>query len=187
VVTGSGSDETRWRRAKRRPALLIVVVLAALFVASRGHGWLIERGHRDEVAVSGTVRVSAASTSPLGGSVNYAVAVRNVGPQPIQVTQVDISHARLRVTTAGIRPLRLAPDETGEIAVSVRLDCTRGEAFHQPDGLQATVVAVPLSGKQHSVSITFEQANLLTDVANTLCRVRPALSDEELSGPVLEK
>jgi hypothetical protein len=174
-----------WRRAVAVSALLLFVVPATLFGASLGRAWLIERGLRDEVSLVGTVHVLATSTTPLGGSVNYNVAVRNTGARPVQITGVDISQSRLHITDKSPSPLRLAAGETGEVAVSVRLDCTRGGPFDPRDGLRGEVVAIARSGTQHRVYIAFEQGFLLTDVANTLCRVRPGLTDEELSGPVL--
>ena len=176
-----------WRRSVAAGALLVVVVPVTLFAASQGRGWLIERGLRDEVSLVGTVRVSAASMTPVGGSVNYTVAIRNTAARPVQIIGVDISESRLHVTDRGRRLPRLAPGETGDVAVSVRLDCTRGGAFDRRGGLHGTVVAIPRSGVQHSVYITFEKAFLLTDVANTLCRIRPSTKDVELSGPVLER
>jgi hypothetical protein len=79
--------------------------------------------------------------------------------------------------------LRLVPGHSGEVPVSVRLDCTR--AATTGDGLRGTVDAIPLSARQHTVSVIVEGAFLITDVADTLCRVKPDLKDAELSGPIL--
>lgn len=158
-----------------------------MLVVSQGRGWVVQQRLRDEVSLTGTMRVWAASATPAGGSVNYSVAIRNTGPRSVQITAVGIVQSRLRVTNREQSLPRLAPGETAGIDVSVRLDCTVGAEFGPQEALRGTVVGVPLSGRQHRVNITFEQSSLVTDVANILCGARPGLTEQEVSGPVLER
>jgi hypothetical protein len=181
------SDEWRRTPPRRRRAVsfsigVLTAVLALGVLAIQGRGWLVERGLRDQVSLVATVRVSAASMTPRGGSVNYIVAVRNTGPRAVQITGVDVSASRLEVRGTSAAALRLVPGDSGEVPVSVRLDCTR--AATTGDGLRGTV-AIPLNARQHTVSVTVDGAFLITDVADTLCRVKPDLKNAELSGPIL--
>jgi hypothetical protein len=171
--------------------LLFVAVVVIAVLASQVRGWLADRDARDEVSLAGTVRVSATSMTPAGGAVNYTVAVRNTGPRSVRITGVDVAHPRVRIRgTAGTGgtggpALSLASGDTGEVAVSVRLDCTRGGPFAPDEGLRATVDAIALSGRRHRVDVSLDRASLITTAANTMCRVRPDLEDAELSGPIL--
>jgi hypothetical protein len=192
LTSGPGSDGwsrrlLRWYRAVAARRLLLLAVLVIAVLASQVRGWLVERGLRDEVSVAGTVRLYAASMTPVGGSVNFTVAVHNTGPRTVRITGVDVSQPRLRVRGTDGSALRLAPEDTGEVAVSVRLDCTQGDPFVPNEGLRATIDAIPLSGRRHRIDVSLERASLITNVANTMCRVRPDHQDAELSGPILAR
>jgi len=50
--------------------------------------------------------------------------------------------------------------------------------------LRAKIVATPESGRERKVPTALAQTALVTDVADTLCRVRPDLRGRELSGSV---
>lgn len=134
---------SRQRRALTVAALVPTAVVAIMLVASEGREWVVEQGLRDEVSLTGTVRVWAASTTPAGGSVNYSVAIRNTGRRSVQITAVSIVQSRLRVTNREQSLPRLAPGETAGIDVSVRLDCTVGVEFGPHEALRGVLSVSP--------------------------------------------
>lgn len=178
-----------WRFASRRQrivavgALLLVTLPAVtVVVLLKARSWLEERNLRDQVSVTTTIDVAVSSTTPLGGRVDYFVVVRNTGTRDVRISGLAHTDARLRIRSRDFAPVVLAPGSTVDIPVSVRLDCTGS-----PIGtatLLGTVAATPASGRAQDVPASLGRSLLLTDVAQTLCEVRPELTDRELSGPV---
>ena len=178
-----------WMFASRRQRLVAVSALLlltlpaiTLVVVLKARSWLDERRLRDEVSVTTTIDVAVSSTTPLGGRVDYFVVVRNMGTRDVRVSGLEHTDARLRIRSRDFAAVVLVPGSTVDIPISVHLDCTGS-----PIGTAAllgTVWATPASGRAQDVPASLGRSLLLTDVAQTLCEVRPELTDRELSGPV---
>ena len=178
-----------WMLASRRQrlvalgaVLLLTLPAVTVVVVLKVRSWLAERSLRDQVSVTATIDVAVSSTTPLGGRIDYFVVVRNTGTRDLRVTGLALTDARLRIRSRDFAPSVLTPGSTVDVPISVRLDCTG-----KPIGTAAllgTVTATPTSGRAQDVPTLLERSLLLTDIAQTLCEVRPELTDRELSGPV---
>lgn len=185
---GSSRLAGRWSRRPRWwrwvGVLLGIGAMLPVLVTS-AQDWAAERAAQDELLLSARLRVWTSSTNPVGGRVDYFVVIRNAGERPVVVTGVDVAELRLRVTDRVDRGVEVAAGDVRSVPVSVRLSCAPGADFDRDAALRAVVSAEPQSGRQRAVTVPVERSELLTDVANTLCSVRPDLADKELSGPIL--
>jgi hypothetical protein len=168
-------------------ALLIAVGIAALVGA--GLLWerdrSVERELRQRVVLGSSIGVSSSSTSPRGGSVHYFLLVRNDGPRPISIESLDASADGLRLRLRNSSDRRLAAGTEIALPLSVRLTCgPPGTAQRPPLDPQLTVRNE--DGGSVVRSVGPGAAESLLGVVDALCRVRPALVDHELSGPVLD-
>lgn len=178
-----------WMFASRRQRmvgvgalLLLILPTVTVVIVLKTRAWLNERSLRDQVSVTATIDVAVSSTTPLGGRIDYFVVVRNVGRRAVRISGLAHTDARLHIRSRDFATILLAPGSTVDIPISVRLDCTGppiGTAV-----LLGTVAATPASGRAQDVPTSLDRSLLLTDVAQTLCEVRPELTDRELSGPV---
>lgn len=182
----------RWaalRPGQRRAAGAVVAVAIAGALAAYGvsevRARAAERALDDEVLVSASIGVSATSSSPPGGRVDFYVTVENTGSRPVSVTGVDLTSSMLRITDAGIRVRTIAPGNDVLVPVSVILDCTARPADGGAESLTGLVEGVPASGRSHRVPVTVADAGIVTSIAETVCRVRPEATGLELDGPVL--
>ena len=170
-------------RGRGLVALLAVLVLLGgglLFVRN----WSAERELRQAVELTVTFGVVSSSTSPPGGSVRFFVLVRNDGALPVSVTSVDAADIGLRLSMRdeGERPID--PGKEIEIPMSAQVSCVPGAGTTRPF-LAAEIGVRREDGGSTSRPAELRPANLVLDVAATLCGVRPDLRDHELSGPVL--
>jgi hypothetical protein len=179
------------RRGQRVVGGSLTLILATWGVFALLHqtrDWLDERSLRNQVSLRANIAVWASSSSPpVGGRVDYSVSIRNLGERPIRVTKVDIVNTRLRIRNRDTRPRVLGAGQTVSVPLSVRIDCTAGEGQVRQERLRGAIAAYPLSGRLRTVRPTFGHATLITDVADTLCRVRADLQGAELSGPVIRQ
>ncbi|UOY02896.1 hypothetical protein [Blastococcus sp. PRF04-17] len=164
--------------------LLAVLAVAVLLTAAGlwGRDLLAERELRQRVALTASVAVVSSSTSPPGGSVRWFLSVRNDGPRAVAVTSVTGGGGRLRLGTALATDVPVPPGGSADVPVSVRLTCAAGGT---PDPLRADIAVRREDGEDARRRVEVGSAHLVDDVADTLCGVRPALRDHELSGPVL--
>jgi hypothetical protein len=114
--------------------------------------------------------------------VSFFVVVRNDGGRPVQVSDVDGAAAGLRISAVDPRERLLTPGTEAAVPVSVRLTCP---AYADGSDLVTAVAVRRQDGSRVTRRVRPEPAGLLTDVARTLCRARPGLTDQEISGPVL--
>jgi len=178
-----------WRRIQSRvPREVRLLVLAVVVLLAGGAGALelrdraADRVEARQVDLAVSLGLSSVSTTPPGGQVSFFVVVRNRGVRPVRITAVDGAAPGLRLSTEGDVDRALEPGAETAVPVSVRLTCpwydggaglTTAVAVRREDGARVTRSARPGA------------AELLTDVATTLCGARPDLRDQELSGPVL--
>jgi hypothetical protein len=161
-----------------------VAAVAGWVGAAHLRAYLHTRALRDQVTLSATVEVAASSTTPLaGGRVDYYLAVRNVGPRQVRISGLQLSDLRLRIVSRNFAGQVVQPGTTVDIPVSVRLDCV-ALGKEGAGVLHGTIAATPQSGRLRSVAATVAHTALITDVAATLCQVRPGLRGQELSGLV---
>lgn len=158
--------------------LVVVALLAGGALWARDVA--AERELRERVVLAPTLGVWSSSTSPPGGAVGWFVLVRNDGRQPVTVTAVDAGGGRLEIAAGDVEQ-PIEPGEQVAVPVSVRLTC----AGPDPGPLRARVGVRREDGELLTHGSDLGQASLAVDVATTLCSVRPALRDHELSGPVL--
>jgi hypothetical protein len=176
----------RWWDALPPAGRRLVAALAVLVVLAAAAVWLrdraAERELRQRVALGASIAVVSSSTSPPGGSVRWFLTVRNEGVRPVSVTSVAGGSDRLRLRTSDGTDTRIAPGRAVDLPVSVRLTCAGEEGR---DGLRADIGVRREDGGDVRRRVEVGSASLVDDVADTLCAVRPALRDHELSGPVL--
>jgi len=141
---------------------------------------LTERRLRDEVALTAAIDIYASSTSPTGGRVDFYVVLHNDGSRRVQIARLAAEAGGLRLRSAGVLPQVLDGGSAVRVPLSVRLDCTR----ERLDVLRAAVSASPGSGRRRAVTVTLGASQLITDIADSLCSVKPELADQELSGPL---
>jgi hypothetical protein len=185
-----GTGPSRWRRrwtALSPLARRLVVVGVVLLVAGVGvvefREWAAERARTRVVDLATSVDVFTSSTTPPGGQVTFLLVVRNDGPLPVVVTSVAGSAAGLRLRGLDDVERRLPPNASAAVPLSVRLDC---RSYLEGDGLTAEVSVRRQDGGSAARRVRPDPADLLLDVATTLCRAQPGLRDREISGPVLD-
>jgi hypothetical protein len=184
--TGRPGWRTRWTGLPPNGRRLVAVV-AVLVLLGGGivwfRSWSAERDLRQAVELTTALGVLSPSTTPPGGEVRYFVRIRNDGVRPLSVTAVDAvgEGLRLRMQDEGDRPVD--PGREIDVPVSARLSCGVPDASQA--GLTAEIRVRREDGGSTVRRLDLEPAALLLDAARTLCAVRPALRDHELSGPVL--
>jgi hypothetical protein len=177
--------QRRWRALPRRrrrlvAALAVLVLLAA--GALQVHSWMVARELAQRVVLATSLGVWTSSTARPYGYVSYFVAVRNDGTQPLAVTDVvaTTEELRLRMRSDAPRPVRAG--EEIQILVSVRLTCGSSDGFSP--ALPGEVSVRRDDGGTAARRVDLQPSALILDAASTLCAVRPALVDHEISGPV---
>ena len=129
--------------------------------------------------------VSASSNAASGGYVNYYVAVRNGGAQPLELTSLRVSGDRVDLRARGNGSRRVAPGREVLVPVSALLTCP-GRDGPTGDQLLVDLDVTRADGESARQTTSLNGVSLVLDVAETLCRLRPDLRDYELSGPVLQ-
>lgn len=186
-----GTGPSWWRRrwtalppsARRLVAVVVVLLLAGVGVVELRE-WAAERARARVVDLATSVDVLSSSTTPPGGQVSFFLVVRNDGPLPVVVTSVAGSAAGLRLRELDGVQRRVPPDASAAVPLSVRLDCG---TYDGGAGLTAEVSVRRQDGGSAAQQVRPDPADLLLDVATTLCRSQPGLRDEEISGPVLDR
>ena len=185
----SGPPRVAWRErwaALPSAARRLVAGLVVLVLVGAGVAWYRDRAAERElaqqVALTTSLGVSSSSTTPPGGEVGFFVVVRNDGARPVEVTAVDGTTDRLRLSMRYDHQPRLDPGTVNAIALSVRLTCRPGRG---PADLPVEIRLRRQDGGTASRRVDLQPAALVTDVVATLCAVRPGLRDHELSGPAL--
>lgn len=173
----------RRRGAGVATTTLVVVALAATGVV-HVRGWLDERDRRGVVSLGVSIGVWASSSSPPGGQVTYYVAIHNDGEAPLEVTSVTASGDRLRLRSREDIARRLEAGREILVPMSALLTCSSGIA-DADRGLRVQIDVRRGDGTVKRQWALLQDAALLLDAADTLCHVRPWLTDHELSGPVL--
>ncbi len=189
-VLEGGMRPAPWRRrwtALPRAARLSVAGLVVLLAAAGGGLWLrdraAERALAQRVDVAASFSVSSLSTTPPGGQVAFFLVVRNEGVRPVWVTSVGGGDDGLVLGTHDEVERQVAPHGEASVPVSVRLTCDR---YAGGGGLTAEIGLRRTDGSTVIRRSRPDPASALTEVATTLCAVRPDLRDQELSGPVLD-
>ena len=185
--TGSSWWRRRWTalpRSARRLVLAVVVLLVAVVGVVELRDRAAERARARVVDLAASVDLSSSSTTPPGGQVSFFLLVRNEGPLPVLVTSVRGSAAGLRLRELDGVQRRVTPGTRTAVPLSVRLDC---RTYRGGDGLTADVSVRRQDGGSAVRRVRPDPADLLLDVATTLCRSQPGLRDQEISGPVLDR
>jgi hypothetical protein len=186
------SPAERWRaipRARRRALTAAVALLLACAAAGiggrQGAAWLEERRLADRVQLRASIDVRSWSTTMTSrGRVDFFARVYNTGRRPVSITAVRITQPGLSIRSRPAPPRAVDAGEWLRVPLSVILDCTRHRTPPPAGGLRGEVAASSPNGRARDVVASFDRATLITDVADTLCRIRPGLRDAELSGPV---
>jgi hypothetical protein len=177
--------QRRWRALPQRWRRL-VATLAVLGVLAAGtvqvHSWVVARELAHRVVLATSLGVWTSSTARPYGYVSYFVAVRNDGTQPLSVTAVETSTDRLRLRMRSDAPRRVEAGQEIQILVSVRLTCAATDTGSP--ALPGQVSVRRDDGGSAVKRVDLQPSALILDTANTLCAVRPALVDHEISGPV---
>lgn len=188
-----GHAPTRWERwwlslpaHRRRAARLGTASLVGVALAATGavavQGWMDERDRRRAVSLAVAVGAWTSSHSPPGGQVTYYLAIKNDGPATLEVVSVAASGDRLRLRSPDDVARRLEAGRQVLVPMSALLTCST-------DAADATLqVQIDVRRGDGSVArhrSPLGDAMMLLGAADTLCQVRPALTDYELSGPVL--
>jgi hypothetical protein len=188
-VLEGGLRPPRWRRLWSRVprrARLLVLALAVLLAAGGGVVELRERAAERALArqvdLAVSLGLSSVSTTPPGGQVSFFVVVRNEGVRPVRITAVDGTADGLRLRALDDVRRSVSPGGETAVPVSVRLTCPR---YGGGAELTTAVAVRREDGGRVTRRVRPATAELLTDVATTLCGSRPDLRDQELSGPVL--
>ena len=189
-VLEGGMRPPWWRRrwtALPRAARLVLVAAVVLLVAGAGGLWLrdraAERALAERVDLAASMGLSSLSTTPPGGQVSFFLVVRNQGALPVRITGIEGSAPGLRLRMLDDVQRQVSPNGEAAVPVSVRLTCPR---YAGGDGLTTQLAVRRNDGAAVTRRLRPEPAVLLLDVATTLCRSRPDLRDQELSGPVLD-
>jgi hypothetical protein len=189
-VLEGGMRPPRWRRrwtALPRGVRVLLVAVVVLLAAGAGGLWLrdraAERALAERVELSASMWLSSLSTTPPGGQVSFFVVVRNEGALPVRITGVEGSAPGLRLGMLDDVVRQVSPNGEAAVPVSVRLTCPR---YAGGEGLTTQVAARREDGAAVTRRVRPEPADLLLDVATTLCASRPDLRDQEISGPVLD-
>ena len=170
----------RWGRLLAL-ALVAAVVLGA--VGSELRERAAERAQARRVVLAASMSLSSVATTPPGGQVSFFVVVRNEGARPVRVTALEGAADGLRLRMQDDVERLVSPDGETAVPVSVRLTCA---AYTGDAGLRTEIGVRRADGSGTTLRVRPDPADLLLDVATTLCRSRPGLSDQELSGPVLD-
>jgi hypothetical protein len=174
-------------RRRRRGMAAGVAVILAFTAAGAGvreaQQWLQERRLRDQVELRAAIDVQSWSSPLAGDRVDFFAIVHNTGSRPVRVTAIDIRYPRLHIRNRAAPRRPLAAGETLRVPLSVILDCT-DRRTPRAGGLRGTVAASGANGRVRSVPASFDRSGLATDVADTLCSIRPNLRGAELSGPL---
>jgi len=168
----------RWRRLVATLAVVAVLAVGTVQV----HSWAVARDLAHRVVLATSLGVWTSSTARPYGYVSYFVAVRNDGTQPLAVTSVEASTDRLRLRSRSDAPRRVEAGQEIQILVSVRLTC--GTTVASTPALPGQVSVRRDDGGSAAQRVDLQPSALILDTANTLCAVRPALVDHEISGPV---
>src|SRR3954470_17982741 len=178
-----------WRRAWTalpRPARLLAVgLVVALALGALGlelRSRAAERALARQVVLSASMSVSSLSTTPPGGEVSFFVVVRNQGPRPVGITGLEGSAGGLRLRMKDDVVRQVSPGAETAVPVSVRLTCPD---YGGGDGVAPAIAGRREDGGKTTRRVRPDPADLLLDVATTLCGSRPDLQDQEISGPVL--
>ena len=115
---------------------------------------------------------------------HYFLLVRNDGPRPVSIGSLDASADGLRLRLRSSAGHRLAAGAEIALPLSVRLTCGPGTVPRTRLDPQLTVRNE--DGGEVVRTVEPGAAGSLVGVVDALCRVRPALVDHELSGPVLD-
>ena len=186
--TGPSVRQRLWSTAPPAARTLLVVVgLAALVCAALlwQRDQAVERELRQRVVLASSIGVWSSSISPPGGSVHYFLLVRNDGPRPVSIESLDASADGLRLRLRSSAGHRLAAGAEIALPLSVRLTC--GEPGTSPrTRLDPQLTVGNEDGGEVAATVEPGAAGSLVGVVDALCRVRPALVDHELSGPVLD-
>lgn len=174
------SSSPRRRRAAAGALAAAVAAVVVVLAAQQLSGWNLEQRRRDEVALAATLDVSSISTVG-SGRVDYFAVVRNLSPRPVRLDGLELTTASLHITSHQLPGVPVPSGGAVDVPISVRLDCAGGT---QAGVLSVAILTTPESGRQQTVRLALDHAFLVTDVAATVCRVRPYLTDLELSGPV---
>jgi len=182
-----GGTGPPWWESVPLPARRLGVLLAVVVVLAAGVLWLRDRAAGRERAQAidlvPALAVESSSTSPPGGRVSYFLVVRNDGERPVTVTAITGGDGGVLLSMLDDDARTVAAGAESSIPLSVRLTCAGAGAGAGP--LPAELALRREDGGATSREIALEPADLLRDVAVTLCAVRPGLRDRELSGPVL--
>jgi hypothetical protein len=178
-----------WRRAwtalPRAARLLVVGLVVAVALGALGlelRQRAAERAMARQVVLAASVSLSSLSTTPPGGQVSFFVVVRNEGSRPVSITALEGSAGGLRLRMEDDVERQVSPGGETAVPVSVRLTCPE---YGGGDGLTTAIAVRRQDGGKATRQVRPDPADLLLDVATTLCGSRPDLRDQEISGPVL--
>ena len=187
-----GTGPSVWVRVRTAlpPAVRALLVgVAVVLLAAAGLFWwreqAAERELRQRVVVSSSIGVLSSSTFPRGGSVHYFLVVRNDGPRPVSIESLEASAdgLRLRLRDSGDR--QVAAGAEVALPLSARLTCGGDAGTGQLPRLQPELTLRNEDGGSVVRDVEPGAATSLLNAVGALCRVRPHLVDQELSGPVL--
>lgn len=168
---------------------VLVTGVVGAYGVSEVQGLLRQRALEDTVSLSAAMNVTASSTTPTGGRVDFYLTLQNTGGLPISITAVSAVAPRLvitgQLTERGFPMQPIPPSQIARVSLSVVLDCTGADPQTDPvTALVAAVQAAPRNGRDRSVNVAVAQSALVTDIADTLCTIDPGISGDELDGPV---
>jgi hypothetical protein len=176
----------RWWRALPRRVRHGAVALGLLGAAAAAGLWLqdraADRALEQRIALSATLGVWSTSSAPQGGRISWFVVVANDGRLPLRVTGVEGSADGLRIAVRDGAHSAVAAGGEVSLPLSIRLTCARHRAAGD---LDVSVTVRRADGEPVTRRVPLEEAGTVLGVASSLCRVRPATDDRELSGPVL--
>jgi hypothetical protein len=190
-----GYATQRWERwwlslpvRRRRSARVATATLAVVVLAASGavhlQEWLDEQDRRGVVRLEVSMGVWASSSSPRGGHVTYYFAIRNGGQAPLEVMSLTATGDRVQMRSRDDITRRLEAGQEILVPMSALLTCSSGIS-DADGGPRVQIDARREDGSVRRQSSLLQDATLLLDAADTLCHVRPGLTDYELSGPVL--
>ena len=145
----------------------------------------MERELRQRVVLASSIGVWSSSSSPPGGSVHYFLLVRNDGPRPVSIESLEASAGGLRLRLRSSAGHRLAAEAEIALPLSVRLTCG-GPGTAPRTRLDPQLTVRNEDGQSVVRTVQPGAVRSLVGAVDALCRVRPALVDHELSGPVLD-
>jgi hypothetical protein len=176
-----------WTALPRTARLLVIGLVLAVAVGALGlelRERAAERALARQVALAASVGLSSISTTPPGGQVSFFVVVRNEGARSVRITGLEGWAGGLRLRMQDDVERRVSPDGETAVPVSVRLTCPD---YAGGQGLTTAIAVRREDGGAATRRVRPDPADLLLDVATTLCGSRPDLRDQEISGPVLDQ